>query len=113
MKLLMLILLISTQATANSKFWVKFGGEKKNLKVIHSGFINVKCAHCQAIKLLKKSMTLKVENINFKNPYAIVCSKYKGKVRIGKLYSGHSQSFCFMPDKSFISTNLLEFTLNK
>tara|TARA_Y100000389_G_C17064630_1_gene319009 strand:- start:187 stop:513 length:327 start_codon:yes stop_codon:yes gene_type:complete len=102
-------LLISTPAIAKSKFWASFGSEKKNLKVIQSGFINENCEKCQAKGLLSKSASLKKENIKLKNPYAVACSKLNGKVRIAKLYSGHSQSFCFMPDNSFVSTNLLSF----
>lgn len=95
---------------SKDKYWVNFGKKKLQLRVIESGFVEKDCQKCKALTFLEKSAELNQENINYKNPYSVACRKLGGKVRIGKLYSGHSQSFCFHPkDNSFISTNILKF----
>ena len=101
-------LLHSTTVFAKSKYWVKFGKKTKELRLVKPGFVNLNCDECSAIKLLDNIISVSQKESSNKNPYSVACNKKDGKVRIGKLYSGHSQSFCFMGDKSFISTNILK-----
>jgi hypothetical protein len=110
---ILLIGLFSLNSYAfSTDFWVRFGAERMNLKRIESGFVNGKCKSCDALKLKEKTAQISKEAVKFKNPYALACKELNGKVRIGKLYSGHQQSFCFsQKDSSFISTNLLKFEL--
>ncbi len=108
---LIIFLIIATfsfSLQADSKFWVKFGKQKVYLRVTGSGFINKDCKNCLAKALIGKSITLSnSKESDFKNPFSVACKKLGAKVRIGKLYSGHSQSFCFMKDESLISSNLI------
>ena len=103
-------LIISPISKAESKYWVKFGNEKAELKRIDSGFINIKCDKCQALSNINKEVQLDRNETALKNPFSVACTKIQGKVRIGKLYSGHSQSFCFFKDESFMSTNMFRVT---
>jgi len=120
MHLKLIILLISLSfslsSQAKSKFWVKFGDKKINLQVINSGFINQNCdKKCLALSLVGKAVEISssADDAVNKNPFSIACKKLGGNVRIGKLYSGNSQSFCFMKDKSILSTNLFDLIYTK
>jgi hypothetical protein len=75
---------------------------------LSEGFISPNCENCDAQKVISKDIKLNTSDLIDKNPGSVKCEKLKGKVRIGKLYSGHSQSFCFFKDNSYISTNLLK-----
>lgn len=112
-RIVVLMCLTSLNSIAADKFWVRFGKEKITLRVKGSGFITKNCKKCKAIAFMEKEIQLSQEEINLKNPFSVACKKAGGKVRVGKLYSGHSQSFCFAKDGSTISTNILHFKLKK
>lgn len=109
MKVLVLTLLIFSSIFAQNKFWVKFGDKKIALKVIDGGFINIDCDKCKAFEIRKTEVNIRKKRLKERNPFSEACRYHDGKVIIGKLYSGHSQSFCRMKDKSIISTNVLKF----
>jgi hypothetical protein len=91
-----------------SKFWVKFGKKRTSLKILGDGFISIKCnKKCEALKFMNQKDLQVSSRKQSKNPYAVKCKAMDGKVLIGKLYSGHSQSFCQAKDKSIVSTNIL------
>jgi hypothetical protein len=107
-KILILFVILPCVGFAKSeKFWVQFGKEKLKLERFDEGFLSLKCQDCLALSALKKKIKIEQKELTNKNPGSVQCEKLNGKVRIGKLYSGHSQSFCFFKDKSFLSTNLL------
>lgn len=106
--ILSFILCIPLISLAQTKYWAQFGSQKVDLKRIDSGFINTDCDKCLALSFVNKEVNITRKETALKNPYSIACKKSKGKIRVGKLYSGHSQSFCFFKDKSFISANLFK-----
>ncbi|MCT4641143.1 MAG: hypothetical protein N4A33_02525 [Bacteriovoracaceae bacterium] len=93
------------------KYWVKFANDREKLSRINQVLINFNCNKCQASKYLKYVVNLNYNEIKYINPYSIACKKVGGKVRIGKLFNGHSQSFCFFSDNSFISTNTFKIKM--
>lgn len=102
-----LIFLLSYSALAQKKdFWVTFGPEKVVLQRLRNGFINHDCKKCQASASPLLNVKVSAEELINKNPGSVHCEKREGKVIIGKLYSGHSQSFCQFKDKSLISVNI-------
>ena len=103
----------SLNSIAADKYWVSFGKEKVSLQAKGSGFITKDCKKCKALSFTKKEIQLTQAEINLKNPFSVACKKAGGKVRIGKLYSGHSQSFCFAKDETMISTNILSFKMQE
>ncbi len=68
-------------------------------------FINTSCKECLAKSHLKQKVKLSQSEVNLKNPSSLACDQLKGVVRIGKLFNGHSQSFCFFRDGSLLSAN--------
>lgn len=92
-----------------SKFWVQIGKTKIHLSLFNGGFIEESCKKkCVAYTLLNQKVKddVKIDEVS-KNPKSEKCKKLGGVVIIGKLYSGHSQSFCQAKDKSIVSTNIL------
>ncbi len=57
----------------------------------------------QAFQAITKGVNLTGQEVLGLNPGSVACKKLKGIVVLGKLWNGHSQSFCFFQDKSLVS----------
>jgi hypothetical protein len=88
-----------------AQFWVIFGDTKRELERFKSGFISPTCNNCLALQASSNKATPHPRLST--NPGGPTCKKNNGKVKVGKLYSGHSQAFCMLKDNSFISLNIL------
>lgn len=109
MKFLILYLsfFVSFSVSAKSTtYWVTFGPEKVVLQRTGKGFINSDCSKCLASAAPLLNVKISPQELINKNPGSVHCEKRDGKVIIGKLYNGHSQSFCQFSDKSLISVNI-------
>jgi hypothetical protein len=120
MKLMIVLLCFySLQVMAGSEVWklgdkfFEFNRDEKNSLLI-SKSCNQKC---DAYKLLKKVSLKSLSSAKLtggKNPGAVLCHESEGaEILFLKDLNGNDNSFCFLKDKSFVSSSSLEIAAGK
>jgi hypothetical protein len=67
----------------------------------------------QALSAITQGVNLSSREVSGVNPGSAACKKLKGKVILGKLWNGHSQSFCLFADQSLVSCQGIKFHITQ
>ena len=93
---------LSIQASSKT-FKVEIGPKSMDLELQGQALLFSPSKKSQALQAISKGINLTRQEVSGLNPGSVACKKLKGKVVLGKLWNGHSQSFCFFQDKSLVS----------
>lgn len=117
--LFILVFIFPTYLFASTEVWklgdkfFEFNRDEKN-GILISKSCNQKC---EAFKLLKKVSLKNLSPAKLsggKNPGAVLCHESVGaEVLFLKDLNGNDNSFCFLKDKSFVSSSSLEIAAGK
>jgi len=100
--IIFILCILPIQASSKT-FKVEIGPKSINLELKDQVLLFSPSKKSQAIQATTQVVNLTREEVSGLNPGSVACKKLKGKVVLGKLWNGHSQSFCFFQDQSLVS----------
>ncbi len=103
-KIFIIFFLCTLTVQGHSKtFKVEIGPRSMNLELRGQALLFSPSKKSQALQAITQGVNITRQEVSGLNPGSAACKKLKGKVVLGKLWNGHSQSFCFFQDKSLVS----------